>query len=180
MRMTEYLLQSRRTTGPDGRYGMNKYSALTVRTIVALLIAGVATAAFAGPAAAAGTGRASCGHANGTGPSGTVTFSGCTNFPHTGGSGTTPEITLGESGGESTIEWAAGRGTTTISVTWAPPSKPHGAPCPTGAFESDGTGTVTADTGFASSIAIGGTVMLKVCISSSFGLTLEPNTRFKF
>jgi hypothetical protein len=42
-----------------------------------------------------------------------------------------------------------------------------------------GTGRVVADTGLASSIAVGGEVAVRLCMSGEFVLMLKPATRFK-
>jgi hypothetical protein len=141
----------------------------------ALLLTGGASVVVAGPAAAA-TGTASCGQVNGTGITGTVTFSSCTDKSNTGGSGTVPESQFGTSA--STITWALGHGTTTLSMTWTSSSKTRN--CPNGTkYLLVGAGRVVADSGLASSIAVGGEVAVRLCMSGEFALVLKPATRFR-
>jgi hypothetical protein len=111
-----------------------------------------------------------------------VTFSGCTDKKNTGASGTVPELAFGQTGTNSTITWAAGHGTTTISMTWTASSKDERekAACPSGTSESVGRGTVVGDTGLASSIAVGGKVTIEVCLGTNVVLNMEPDKLFRF
>jgi hypothetical protein len=143
--------------------------------VAALLLSCGMDVVSAGPAAAV-NGTASCGQVKGTGVTGTVTFSGCTDKSNTGDSGTVPEIQFG--GSASTITWAKGKGTTSLSITWSSSSKTRN--CPSGTmYLADGTGRVVADAGLGSSIAVGGEVKIKLCMAAGFVFTLEPATRFK-
>jgi hypothetical protein len=150
-------------------------------TMAAMLVAGTVSLVLGGSAGAA-VGSASCASANGPGLSGVVTFSGCSDRANTGGGGTAPESAFANNG-QSTITWATGHGTTTVSMTWRVVSKDEGdnVPCPSSTFESLGTGTVVGDTGLASSIAVGGEVRVEMCVDgNTLAASNEPGTRFKF
>jgi len=139
-------------------------------TAIALAVpVSLATLAFAGPALAAGT--ATCSKLSGSVSSNKASLSGCTDTANTGGAGTVTVTTL--ESGKGPITWATSHGTTTISIKFTQ----SGTSCPS-ATEYKISGKVTADTGKAKSIKVGGAVTADVCLSSTGSFSLVKNTKF--
>jgi hypothetical protein len=105
---------------------------------------------------------------------GAVHLTMCSDWAVSGGSGTTD----GRGQGPFTIHWHSG-GTATYkntSITSETDNDPSGTVC---GSENEVTGVVTASTGPAKPIAVGGRVHFELCFSGGNSVTIEAGTVFR-
>jgi hypothetical protein len=148
--------------------------------ITALALPVVGILAFAGTAVAASS--VSCSKLTGTATSSGSSkdkLSSCTDTANTGASGTFSSS--GSSATTGTIKWASGHGTTTFDNVSSSLVSPDA--CPNSGIEEEVTGTVSKDTGKATSIKVGWTLQVFICAtpnsSGSFTLSLAPGTKWE-